>query len=259
VGAGAVMIAPCRCDASRNRLGRPYGRSDTARGLSKSSWRSSVKSGVCTVVDVRRLPGSRHNPQFNQQALAARIAQERIAYRHAVELGGRLSGEPGEDRFGCLRVAAFRSYAARIGTESWQQALAAALAEPGPCFMCSETLWWRCHRRELLHARGRACRAPARPWQAAGAQDDDRSGGAEWASLSLRRARCVALRRPARRGHPARPNATSSGASPLGRRIPAPTSNMSPATAGQAFTPAPIRLCQSMLPSRTANAYTTPP
>jgi uncharacterized protein (DUF488 family) len=115
------------------------------------------EAGVRTVVDVRRFPGSRHNPQFNQQALAARLARERIAYRHAVELGGRLSSEPGEDRFSCLRVAAFRSYAARMGTEGWQQALAAALAEAGPCFMCAETLWWRCHRRliaELLHARG---------------------------------------------------------------------------------------------------------
>src|SRR6185437_7412950 len=113
--------------------------------------------GVCMVVDVRRFPRSRHNPQFNQQALAARLAQERIAYRHAVELGGRLSDEPGEDRFRCLRVAAFRSYAARMGTQAWQSALAGALAEPAPCFMCSETLWWRCHRRliaELLHARG---------------------------------------------------------------------------------------------------------
>jgi uncharacterized protein (DUF488 family) len=113
--------------------------------------------GVCTVIDVRRYPGSRHNPQFNQPALAARLEQARIGYRHAVELGGRLSGEPDEDRFGCLRVTAFRSYAARMGTERWQQALAAALAEPRPCLMCSETLWWRCHRRliaELLHARG---------------------------------------------------------------------------------------------------------
>jgi uncharacterized protein (DUF488 family) len=113
--------------------------------------------GVRTVIDVRRFPGSRHNPQFNQQALAARLSQERIAYRHAVELGGRLSGERDEDRFGCLRVGAFRSYAARMGAEGWQQALAAALAEPWPCLMCSETLWWRCHRRliaELLHARG---------------------------------------------------------------------------------------------------------
>ena len=89
------------------------------------------------------------------------LKEGEIAYRHAVELGGRLAGEPGEDRFGCLRVVAFRSYAARMGTERWQAALAAALAaafaEPAPCFMCSETLWWRCHRRllaELLHARG---------------------------------------------------------------------------------------------------------
>jgi uncharacterized protein (DUF488 family) len=113
-------------------------------------------AGVCTLVDVRRFPGSRHNPQFNEPNLRAVLEERGITYRHAVELGGRLAGEPGEDRFGCLRVAAFRSYAARMGTEPWQEALAAALAEPAPCFMCSETLWWRCHRRliaELLRAR----------------------------------------------------------------------------------------------------------
>jgi uncharacterized protein (DUF488 family) len=115
------------------------------------------EAGVRTLVDVRRFPGSRHNPQFNQPALRAVLEEGGIAYRHAVELGGRLAGEPGEDRFGCLRVAAFRSYAARMGTQAWQSALAGALAEPAPCFMCSETLWWRCHRRliaELLTARG---------------------------------------------------------------------------------------------------------
>ena len=114
-------------------------------------------AGVRTLVDVRRFPGSRHNPQFNGPTLAAALERGGIAYRHAVELGGRRAGEAGEDRFGCLRVAAFRSYAARMGTEDWQAALAAELAEPAPCFMCAETLWWRCHRRlisELLHARG---------------------------------------------------------------------------------------------------------
>jgi uncharacterized protein (DUF488 family) len=115
------------------------------------------EAGVRTLVDVRRFPGSRHNPQFNQPALRAVLEEGGIGYRHAVELGGRLAREPGEDRFGCLRVAAFRSYAARMGTDRWQVALATALAEQAPCFMCSETLWWRCHRRliaELLHARG---------------------------------------------------------------------------------------------------------
>jgi uncharacterized protein (DUF488 family) len=116
-----------------------------------------VAAGVETLVDVRRFPGSRRNPQFNRGALEETLAAAGIGYRHAVELGGRLSGEPGEERFSCIRVAAFRSYAARMGTETWQAALAEALAAPAPCFMCAETPWWKCHRRfiaELLVARG---------------------------------------------------------------------------------------------------------
>ena len=116
------------------------------------------EAGVETLVDVRRFAGSHRNPQFNQGPLADALAEAGIPYRHAVELGGRLSGEPGEEDFGCIRVAAFRSYAARMRTAAWQSALAAELAQPGPCFMCAETVWWRCHRRliaELLTARGR--------------------------------------------------------------------------------------------------------
>jgi uncharacterized protein (DUF488 family) len=115
------------------------------------------EAGVKTLIDVRRFPGSRRNPQFNQEPLADSLAGAGISYRHLEELGGRRSNEPGEERFSCLRVAAFRSYAARMGTESWQRALEDALAEPVPCFMCAETLWWRCHRRliaDLLAARG---------------------------------------------------------------------------------------------------------
>jgi uncharacterized protein (DUF488 family) len=117
-------------------------------------------------VDVRRYPGSRRNPQFNRSALEPALAEAGIAYRHAVELGGRLSGEPGEARFDCIRVPAFRSYAARIGSERWQEALADALAEPAPALMCAETPWVKCHRRliaELLHARGHEVRHLVRP------------------------------------------------------------------------------------------------
>lgn len=113
--------------------------------------------GVETLVDVRRFPGSRRNPQFGQTALESTLAAAGIGYRHAVELGGRRSGEPGEERFGCIRTPAFRSYAARMGSAEWQAALSEALTEPTPCLMCAETLWWRCHRRliaELLVARG---------------------------------------------------------------------------------------------------------
>jgi uncharacterized protein (DUF488 family) len=113
--------------------------------------------GVRTLVDVRRFPGSRRNPQFHQASLTEALPAARIAYRHAVELGGRRTGEPGEEQFGCIRERAFRSYAARMGSGEWQESLAAELAQPSPCFMCAETLWWRCHRRlisELLLARG---------------------------------------------------------------------------------------------------------
>jgi uncharacterized protein (DUF488 family) len=116
-------------------------------------------AGVLTLVDVRRFPGSRRHPQFNQDALAVTLADAGIAYRHEVELGGRRSGEPGEEQFTCIDTPAFRSYAARMPTAPWQDALERSLREPAPCFMCAETLWWRCHRRliaDLLVARGHA-------------------------------------------------------------------------------------------------------
>jgi uncharacterized protein (DUF488 family) len=116
-----------------------------------------LDAGAGTLVDVRRFPGSRRNPQFNHEPLADALEQAGVAYRHAVELGGRRVDEPGEERFGCLRVAAFRSYAARMGTPEWQDALAAELGQQAPCFMCAESNWTRCHRRliaELLTARG---------------------------------------------------------------------------------------------------------
>jgi uncharacterized protein (DUF488 family) len=115
------------------------------------------RAQIQTLVDVRRYPGSRRNPQFNRSVLAATLAAEGIAYRHAEALGGRLSGIPGEERFACIRTAAFRSYAANMGSPEWQEALDAALSEPAPCFLCAETVWWRCHRKliaELLVARG---------------------------------------------------------------------------------------------------------
>jgi uncharacterized protein (DUF488 family) len=141
-----------------------------------------LAGGVGTVVDVRRYPGSRRHPQFGRAALEATLTAAGLRYVHAVELGGRRSDEPGEERFGCIRVAAFRSYAARMSTAAWQAALGDALAEPAPCFLCAETLWWRCHRRliaELLAARGHEVvhlvrpghSEPHRPWAEAEYRD----------------------------------------------------------------------------------------
>src|SRR5437763_7775201 len=112
---------------------------------------------VETLVDVRRFPGSRRNPQFGQERLRESLGAAGIGYRHAVELGGRRTGEPGEERFAFIRTPAFRSYAARMGRPEWQAALAEALAEPDPCPQVAETPWWPRHRsliRELPTAPG---------------------------------------------------------------------------------------------------------
>jgi uncharacterized protein (DUF488 family) len=110
---------------------------------------------IRTLVDVRRYPASRRNPQFNQGSLAEALDVAGIAYVHAVALGGRRSGGSGEERFACLRQ--FASYVARMATDEWQQALADVLVEPAPALMCAETPWERCHRRwisEVLATRG---------------------------------------------------------------------------------------------------------
>ena len=113
------------------------------------------ESGRRTLVDVRRYPGARRNPQFNQKPLAGRLQSAGIDYRHAVALGGLRIDEAGQERFECL--GNFAGYAARMGSTEWQEALASALAEQDPVLMCAETPWQRCHRRfisELLEARG---------------------------------------------------------------------------------------------------------
>jgi uncharacterized protein (DUF488 family) len=105
---------------------------------------------------VRRFPGSRRNPQFGRATLSAKLTSADIEYRHAPDLGGRRSSVPGEDRFACIRVSAFRSYAAWMSSPEWQHAIAEALRLANPCFMCAEALPWRCHRRliaDLLAAR----------------------------------------------------------------------------------------------------------
>ena len=113
------------------------------------------EASVETLVDVRRFPSSRRNPQFNQATLAATLAAADIAYEHAAELGGLRTKEPGEELFACL--GQFAGYAARMRTTAWHTALDEALTQPKPCLMCAETPWQRCHRRliaELLVARG---------------------------------------------------------------------------------------------------------
>ena len=108
-------------------------------------------AAVGLVVDVRRFPGSRNNPDVRREALAEWLPDAGIGYRWEERLGGRRSlpkGEPVADAW--WTVAQFAAYAAHTRTPEFAAALDEVLAEASAgtvAVMCSESVWWRCHRR----------------------------------------------------------------------------------------------------------------
>lgn len=118
--------------------------------------------GVNCVADVRRFPRSRANPAFNIDTLPTALAEVQIAYRQFPDLGGRRAHQSGIDPStnGFWTHASFHNYADFALTEPFAAALEdlVALCESRTCaLMCSEAVWWRCHRRiiaDYLLARG---------------------------------------------------------------------------------------------------------
>ena len=104
------------------------------------------------LVDVRTIPKSRHNPQFVREALAESLAAYGIAYGWEPRLGG-LRGKPKEPSPDvALRNDSFRNYAAYMRSEPFRVALSelvAGLGRQSSAIMCSESVWWRCHRRMI--------------------------------------------------------------------------------------------------------------
>ncbi len=101
------------------------------------------------LVDVRRYPGSRANPGVAREALAGWLPELGIGYRWEERLGGRRkAGGEGVDSW--WRVEQFRAYAAHTRTTDFADAVEVLLddaRERTLAVMCSEALWWRCHRR----------------------------------------------------------------------------------------------------------------
>jgi uncharacterized protein (DUF488 family) len=107
---------------------------------------------VDLLVDVRSIPRSRTNPQFNADALPKALLDAGISYRHLPALGGlrhrKKGATPSSNTF--WRVAAFRNYADYAATEAFRKGLdeLRTLARDNCCaIMCAEAVWWRCHRR----------------------------------------------------------------------------------------------------------------
>jgi uncharacterized protein (DUF488 family) len=108
-------------------------------------------AGVRLLVDVRRFPGSRNHPDVASEALARWLPELGIAYRWEERLGGRRRLPPGEPVVDDWWThPQFAAYAAHTRAPEFTAALDGVLAEAVEetvAVMCSESVWWRCHRR----------------------------------------------------------------------------------------------------------------
>ena len=106
-------------------------------------------AGVVRLVDIRRFPGSRANPAVARDVLPQWLPEHGIAYEWEERLGGRRRLPAGEDPVdGWWRVQQFAAYAAHTRTPEFSAGLDEVLAGRAPvAVMCSEAVWWRCHRR----------------------------------------------------------------------------------------------------------------
>ncbi len=98
--------------------------------------------------DIRSFPGSRRYPHFNKEVLAVSLPANGIKYIHLKELGGRRSPAPDSINTG-WRNAAFRGYADYMQTNDFKKGieqLEEIAASKRTTYMCSEAVWWRCHR-----------------------------------------------------------------------------------------------------------------
>lgn len=100
------------------------------------------------LADVRHYPGSRKFPQFNEEALQENLSQQGITYVSMVDLGGRRKPLPDSTNT-VWRNEAFRGYADYMETEAFKRGidkLTETASQKRTAYMCSEAVWWRCHR-----------------------------------------------------------------------------------------------------------------
>lgn len=108
------------------------------------------EAGADLVADVRAYPRSRANPQFNGPELQETLAAAGMAYRFMPALGGRRRSRGDSSPNSLWRNESFRAYADYAGTGEFRAGLQELCALTGGhrcAIMCSEAVWWRCHRR----------------------------------------------------------------------------------------------------------------
>ena len=114
---------------------------------------------IKVLADIRRLPGSRKYPQFDQDALKKSLEENGIEYVYIEDLGGRRKVSP-DSKNTTWRNKSFQGYADYMETESFEngiKVLEKFAIEKNSAMMCSEAVWWRCHRSmvsDFLKAKG---------------------------------------------------------------------------------------------------------
>lgn len=104
--------------------------------------------GIEMLVDIRRYPGSRHAPWFNEDHLRESLPMAGISYIHLVSLGGRRRARPDSPNT-AWQHPSFRGYADYMETAEFRaglEELTALAQQHRVAIMCAETVWWRCHR-----------------------------------------------------------------------------------------------------------------
>jgi uncharacterized protein (DUF488 family) len=109
---------------------------------------------IARLVDVRTIPRSRYNPQFNREALGNSLEQAGLRYAHEPKLGGLRKSRPDSINTG-WKNASFRGYADYMQTDEFRTALdelMAASRKERIAIMCAEAVPWRCHRSLISDA-----------------------------------------------------------------------------------------------------------
>lgn len=110
--------------------------------------------GIERLVDIRTVPRSRHNPQFNCENLPRSLKSPSIEYRHMPGLGGLRHPRPDSTNTG-WRNASFRGYADYMETSEFEKNLEELMqltGEKRTAIMCAEAVQWRCHRSLVADA-----------------------------------------------------------------------------------------------------------
>jgi uncharacterized protein (DUF488 family) len=106
------------------------------------------KNQIEVLIDVRKLPGSSKYPHFNQDELSRTLGSANILYIHLKELGGRR--KPNKDSINTIwKNKSFQAYADHMGTAEFLKGIELLLEyadQQRVAIMCSEAVWWRCHR-----------------------------------------------------------------------------------------------------------------